>query len=282
MILRPFQLNDRIWIERCRDPKQNPFSALSFPSLFAWSKTYGLTIAANEGAFAIHSVHDKAFYCPCGSEDACTALVRQIEQTEEHPHIIYLTYEQAERFERDGWKIHLRDDLSEYLASTSALALRSGHASNSYKMKCRHFQQKFTYNAWMLGDADLPELKALAAGQLVDDRENKIGDLDVLNTELDMFHILSLEGLMIRTTEGKEAFILGFENSPGMFTMTMAKHDPSLPRETTAVLVHELSKRMDDRYPQINLEEDLGIKGLRQAKMLYSPLSQLKVYVAEK
>jgi hypothetical protein len=38
--------------------------------------------------------------------------------------------------------------------------------------------------------------------------------------------------------------------------------------------------RMKDKYALINLEEDLGLAGLRQAKILYSPVDRLNVYEA--
>ena len=65
-----------------------------------------------------------------------------------------------------------------------------------------------------------------------------------------------------------------------MFTMTMVKHSLSLPMLMTPVCVHELACMLADRYPYINIEEDLGLEGLRRAKQLYSPVKQLEVYEA--
>ena len=42
----------------------------------------------------------------------------------------------------------------------------------------------------------------------------------------------------------------------------------------------ELACQLSGRYRLINLEEDLGIAGLRQAKLLYSPVDRLNVYEA--
>jgi hypothetical protein len=62
--------------------------------------------------------------------------------------------------------------------------------------------------------------------------------------------------------------------------MTMVKYDLSLPPLMTPVCVHELACQLADRYPWINLEEDLGLEGLRRAKQLYSPIRQEEVYEA--
>jgi hypothetical protein len=49
---------------------------------------------------------------------------------------------------------------------------------------------------------------------------------------------------------------------------------------TDPALVHELACRLPEKYQLINLEEDLGLPGLRRAKLLYSPVDRLNVYEA--
>ena len=56
----------------------------------------------------------------------------------------------------------------------------------------------------------------------------------------------------------------------------------NLEREVTAVCIHEFARVLRDRYPLLNVEEDLGLDGLRQAKELLSPTDLLKVYEVRK
>ena len=60
----------------------------------------------------------------------------------------------------------------------------------------------------------------------------------------------------------------------------MTRRDSALPAEVVSVCVHEFAKMLADRYPLINIEEDLGLEGLRRAKTLYSPVDLMKVYEA--
>ena len=53
MDYRSITMEDRPWIERCRDPRKNPFTALSFTSLFTWSRDYGLEIGGDDDFFVI-------------------------------------------------------------------------------------------------------------------------------------------------------------------------------------------------------------------------------------
>ncbi len=277
---RPIELKDKPWMDACRDVRRNPFSALSFSSLYAWKNTYGFSVSGDEDFFAVYSQHDHAYYVPCGKKEKCLAFIEQMCREEKNPHFLYLTREQGEDLKRFGFHLILRDDLSEYIASTPALALTEGcHMSNSFKMKVRHFQRSVSYTVRLLTEAELPGMLDLARTAEAESR-GAMGDWNVLETELNAFQALGLWGIGLETADGRKAFLLGYQNTPEEFTMTMTKHDPSLPIQITAVLVHEMACRMKDKYALINLEEDLGLAGLRQAKILYSPVDRLNVYEA--
>ena len=48
------------------------------------------------------------------------------------------------------------------------------------------------------------------------------------------------------------------------------------------ILGMALALKLDGEYEYINLEEDLGLEGLRRAKALYSPVGRLEVYEASR
>ena len=114
--------------------------------------------------------------------------------------------------------------------------------------------------------------------RFLDAQEGTPADQLVLETELERFADLNLRGIVLTMPDGREAFILGYENTPSMFTMTMTRHDPTLPPETTAACIHRFAELLYRRYPLVNVEEDMGMDGLRRAKMLLSPVDLLKVY----
>ena len=74
---RPIELTDRAWVEACRDIRVNPFTALSFPSLYSWKDTYGFAIGGDADFFVIRSQHDKAYYCHCGDVHKCRAFIEE-------------------------------------------------------------------------------------------------------------------------------------------------------------------------------------------------------------
>ena len=276
MDYRPLTMEDRDRVDKCRNNQLNPFTALTFTSLFTWRKEYGLEIAGDADYFVIRSTHDEAYFCPCGDGEKCRAFMEELKPGER---VIYLTKEQAEAL-GSGWDIRLREDLSEYICATPALALKEGyHMSHSFKDKCRQYKKRHPYEVRKMTKADLPLIIDIARKWEEADPEGA-GDLQALEQEIQFYNDMTLNGVMITAENGEHAFIMGYENTPEMFTMTMVKHDLGLPLLMTPVCVHELACALVDKYPYINLEEDLGLEGLRRAKQLYSPIKQLEVYEA--
>ena len=168
-------------MEACRDIRANPFTALSFPSLYSWKDTYGLAIAGDADFFVVRSQHDQAYYCPCGDERKCRAFIEDVCGREKEPRFLYLTRDQGERMKKDGFFTLLRDDLSEYIASASAVALTQGHhITHSFRIKIHHFQRDTAYSVRFITEQDLPALRRFAREAA--DASSDMGDWNVVNT----------------------------------------------------------------------------------------------------
>lgn len=277
MVFRSLRLEDQAWITACRDVNEHPFTALSFASLYSWRVNYGFTVAGDRDFFVIHSEHDGGYYCPCGDPKKCRGFIDALEGPAK---LLYLTQTQAQELEGRGWSVRHRADLSEYILSTAAQALRAGHVSKSFRDKCHHFKNRLAYSTHAIGAADLPFLRASLRELRDDPRENAIGDFHVLSALIENYDALALRGLLLESGQRDFAYILGYENTPDSFTVSIGKHSPGLPPETPVVMIHELALMLDGEYPLLNLEEDLGLEGLRRAKELQSPVAHLEVYEA--
>jgi len=265
-------------MEACRDSGRHPFSALSFPTLYCWQEAYGFRVTGGGDWFAVHSEHDGCWYYPCGEKWQCKAFLRTVCESEEHPHFLYLTLQQAEELAKAGFRYLLRDDLSEYICSCHAMALEPGyHTSRSFREKIRKFQVQQPYQTRQVSETDLPRLREAA-------RRCSVGRPDdlALESELNAFTALGLRGLLMEIEDGRLAFVLGYPNTKREFVMSIARHEESAPREVTAVLLHEMARMLLGEVPLVNLEDDCGLAGLRRAKMLYSPVDRLNVYEAYK
>ena len=279
MLFRPLELSDRAWIEKCRNADVQPFSALTFPSLLTWAETYGMTIGGDEDFYVIRSQHDKAYYMPCGREDKCAAFMEETARTERPARFVYATEAQAEALEKRGWKHLYRADLSEYILSTPALALSPGFpVTHSFRYKCRHFSKISPYTVREISFEDEPRLRKIAADAALPSAPVGPGDELVLSFELSHLRELGFRGVLVETEEGPAAFFLGYERDQKIFTLTMFRREELISPDVTAVCIHEFAKVLLPQYPLIDIEEDLGLDGLRREKTLLSPVDLLKVY----
>ena len=279
LTFRPLTTEDLPWLRRCRDAEAHPFTALNAVSLITWAETYGLSVGGDEDFFVIRSRYDEGYYAPAGDPDKCEAFIEKTAGEEKPARFLYLTETEARRLALKGWKAHFRADLSEYIASSSSLAMAPGSfISESYRRKCRKFAKAFgRYRVTPVTAENMDRLRA-TADRYREARRSLPADQAVLETELEHYGDLNMKGILLTMPDGREAFILGYENIPGMFTMTMTRHDPTLPPEITTVCIHEFAALLQQKYPLINVEEDMGLEGLHQAKLLLSPVDFLKVY----
>lgn len=256
-----------------------PFSALSAVSLVTWAETFGLTVAGDDDFFVVHSRYDKGYYAPVGAPGRCAAFMEEMAEKEHPVRFVYMTEPDARALAAKGWNMLFRADLSEYVLSAPALSLAPGTViTESFHTKCRRFARQFGgYRVTPVTRENLGRLWEISE-RYRNAQDSLPSDQAVLETELTLFDLLNLQGMILTVPDGREAFILGYENTPEMFTMTMTRHDPSLPREITAVCIHEFASLLPSRWPLINVEEDMGLDGLRRAKQLLSPVDLLKVY----
>ena len=276
---RPLLPEDLPWLNRCRDASAHPFTALTGTSLITWARTYGLTVAGDDDFFVIYSRHDDGYYAPVGHPEKCAAFMERAAAEEKNARFVYVKETDAQALAGKGWGVHFRADLSEYITSSAGLAMAPGSSvSESFCRKCRKFSRAFgKYRITPVSAENLDSLWDIA--ELYRNAQDSMPmDQAVLETELEHFEELNLQGIILTLPDGREAFMLGYENTPEMFTLTMTRHDPEMPPEITAVCIHEFASLLCRRYPLINVEEDMGLDGLRRSKLLLSPVDLLKVY----
>ena len=269
-------------MEACLETARQPFTALTFPSLATWTETYETEIAGDADFFVVRSRHDKGYYMPCGKADKCLAFMEERARKENPVRFVYVPEAMTKPLEDNGWSILYRGDLSEYIVNTAALAQAEGlFVTHSYRHKVRGFAKTTPYTAREITPADIPLLRQIRDGAAAVTDAAGPSDRAVLEFEIEHFTELGFRGVIIESGEGA-AFLFGYEQGPGVFTATMMRWEAGLPKTAGMVCLHELCRILRNDYPRINVEEDLGLGGLRTEKTLLSPVDLLKVYEAMK
>ena len=271
MTFREIRLEDRDRIEKIRSASGLPYTAYAFPALFAWREAYGLTIALEDDFFVIHSEEYGGYFRPCGERGRCYAYMK------ERPESFFFLTEEESRFTW-GRECEEDRDLNEYICSTKALSLIEGETTPNYRRRLRKFCRSCRYDTEIISDRHRGEMEEILTAWEQEPDAGGREDLDALRELVSHREALGITGLFLRTESGERAFIMGYENLPDQYTMTGFLCDETLPRETICACVHELAKWVSGTYPYCNLEEDLGLTGLRQAKSYYAPLYYQRVF----
>lgn len=256
-------------------------TVLSFPAAFSWMTTFGLTIDGDEQYYVIRSEADNAFYYPVGEQSACRNCVRRLLSGSGCLKFIYVPEQELTWLEELGFEIRCEPDTSEYVYSSASLALLDRKSGKNYREKVRHFSRDYQWTVQpLLFPRDEQLLKELTdeweRTYLLTPTEDRL----VLYSCAEYPLQLDLSGIYIKTQDGEWAFLLGYPSTPEIFDFTIIKYSPDLSRNVVPACLCEAAKRLCDTYPYINLEDDLGVPGLRTMKKLYRPVFLLNSYSA--
>ena len=195
-------------------------------------------------------------------------------------------WRQSARFswqeDRDGW---------DYLYDVNRLADLGGKKLHAKRNHIHRFDEQFP--DWLfepITPANIPECleleRAWSARRQLDEPETGEETLSeetiAVIEALYQMESLALEGGLIRAGGRPVAFSLGSLTTPACFDVHFEKADGDI-QGAYAVINREMARMVRDRHPQVkwlNREDDLGLEGLRKAKLSYYPDILLEKFTA--
>lgn len=177
------------------------------------------------------------------------------------------------------FRIHSDRDSQDYVYDINALADLSGRKYHSKKNHYNRFRETYPdYKTEPLSESNLSAVK-----QLVEDwykirlKEAPESDFQMehaaLTKALCHFKELEMEGLVLRNETDIFAVTLGSRANHNTFDVHFEKARGGIDGAYTAINC-EFAKYIREKYPEVqflNREEDMGIEGLRKAKLSYRP-----------
>ena len=98
-----------------------------------------------------------------------------------------------------------------------------------------------------------------------------------INLAFSNYESLDLTGGALSAEGSLKGFILGSPINKGTVSVHFSYGDPSV-RGTSQMLFHEAANKVFSSFEFMNLEQDLGIPGLRRSKLSYHPLKLEKKF----
>ncbi len=269
-LFHPLQKSDYSRIHQLRDLTSPSLTATSEKSIFSWQNYYGFTGYDGGDFFLVYSSSLHRFLYPFGHAEHGLAFIHNLDWPQNENNFAYLNAEQAAYLHEENYHVYADRDASEYIYETEALALISGNISPNFKRKCRKFSMKYPYTVRTIDQDWL-------GNRIYDAFEIQLPEVSHM-----LAHYIDYEmsGIEIQY-QNEHAFIFGYENTPDTFTMTGADYTEGFGPSAVAACIYELAQRLNGRYRYINLEEDMGIEGLRRMKQLYLPVFILEAYHAD-
>ena len=255
-------------------------------NLLVWQKKYANMFALRDGMLFIKSggIELETYRIPFGVD-----LKKGFELLRQHTGQQYpsMWIQQGERYldfkllYGEYYEFIPQRDAFDYVYLQSDLATLSGKKYHSKRNHILAFSKKYDWKSEIITEQNIPKIlecmeKWYEANAEKTDELMKT-EKEGIHFMLDNMQVLGIKGMAIFVDDKVVAFTLGSPINRDVFDVHIEK---ALPEYATAyaVINNEFAKALSD-YKYINREDDLGIEGLRKAKLSYKPHILLKKYL---
>ena len=265
----------------CGDPRGCEYS---FVNMSIWGRQY---LAEAHGCMVVFSQFNRrtVYPFPVGSGDVKAALEAVMADARERGipcRITGMLEEDCRMLETlfpGKFRFHSDRDSFDYVYDIHDLADLKGRKYQRKRNHCNRFRQEFpNYEVQPITEALIPQVRELSQlwyRQKLE--ENPQGDYHMekaaLTRALDHYTALGLEGLVLRIGEEIVAFTMGSFQCCNIidvhFEKALSQAEGAYP-----VINFEFARYLREKYPQVqylNREDDMGLEGLRKAKLSYCP-----------
>ncbi len=258
----------------------------SFPNLFLWHGDILNKYLIYQDALIIKTQDkDKVLYrLPIGSNFNSVMELLRDPQTKNLPDFYCYEGETFKNFRKqygDEFEILECRDEFEYIYKSEDLINLSGKKFHSKRNHISSFSKKYNWRYERITEQNIDKVNECAKKWYLENAEKSDDSLSIDKNEsktlIKNMESLDLVGGAIFVDEEVVAFTIGTSINDRIFDIMVEK---ALPEFATAyaVINREFAKNELFGYEFINREDDMGIEGLRKAKLSYKPEILLKKY----
>lgn len=264
-------------------------SELTFTNLFIWRNYYQFQISLVKGFLTLlaHPPGTTPFFFPALGEGDIQSWAREcltfLKNQGFPPRLARLPESFSKEFPFfPGLTAHLDRDNSDYVYRTKNLIRLSGNKYHTLKNHMNRFTKNYSWEYRPL----TPEL----IGECLNLQEewcrlkqclespSLLSEEQAIIEALKHIDLLKYKGGVIQIQGKVEAFTLGELLNPETVVIHIEKANPEIPGLYTVIQQQFLEKEWKN-IPYVNREQDLGIEGLRKAKISYHPEFMVNKYI---
>lgn len=293
---KPITIDDKEIITSFTMPSDYRNCDFSFANMCSWRFFYDSEYAVAGGflliRFWIEEKSRLAYMMPIGQGDLSHAISLLEEDSLRHGHPLCMlgvtpdAKEELEKILSNQFYYISERNYFDYIYNREDLILLKGKKYQSKRNHINNFKKQYTYEYISITPDIVAqclelECKWLRANHTEEDDEELTDERRSLTYDLRHFENLGLMGGAIRVDNQIVAFSLGAPINHNTFGVHVEKADIHYDGVFT-LINQEFASHLPEQYLYINREEDLGIAGLRQAKMSYNPAILLEKYAVVK
>ena len=265
---------------------------LSFSNLCSWRFLYDTQFAVVDNflVFKFWAGEQLAYMMPVGTGDLKAVLWELIEDArKENQHFCMLGVCSNMRADLEAilpeqFTFTEDRDYADYIYLRSDLSTLKGKKFQAKRNHINRFRNTYPdYEYTPITPDRIQECLDLEAEWCkvnnCDQQEGTGNERRALIYALHNFEALGLTGGILNVNGKIVAFTFGMPINHETFGVHVEKADTSI-EGAYAMINYEFANRIPEQYIYINREEDLGIEGLRKAKLSYQPATILEKYMA--
>lgn len=288
------EAEDEDWINSCIAVSGTMASDASFANIYLLRNKYSTKISRYKD-FIIRKYSGKGARCgytfPLGKGDVAKALAeieKDAKECGERLQFAFVTEEQKEVLEnampaRFCYSSDVGD--SDYIYLRSELASLSGKAFHKKKNHFSKFVRTYPdYKYYEIGACNIYDAQKVADAwyyeHLQDEDASQLAEYKAIKEALDNFEELGLIGGIIYVNDSPCAMTIASKINENTVDVHFEKAVGEYALNGGYAAINKLFSEKLDGVTWLNREEDIGIEGLRKAKLSYRPKIMLKKYSA--
>lgn len=288
------EAEDEDWINRCIAVSGTMASDASFANIYLLRNKYSTKISRYKD-FIIRKYSGKGARCgytfPLGKGDVTKALAeieKDAKECGERLQFAFVTEEQKEVLEnampaRFCYSSDAGD--SDYIYLRSELASLSGKAFHKKKNHFSKFVRTYPdYKYYEIGACNIYDAQKVADAwyyeHLQDEDASQLAEYKAIKEALENFEELGLIGGIIYVNDSPCAMTIASKINENTVDVHFEKAVGEYALNGGYAAINKLFSEKLDGVTWLNREEDIGIEGLRKAKLSYRPKIMLKKYSA--
>ena len=268
---------------RVSPPKISEFT---FTNLYAWRHIYKFSLSDLNGSIILRTDEFAAprFFTPIGKGDVKTAIEKILGYT--GGSFMRVPDETKTLFEGDDSSNFEPDpDNFDYIYRTEDLVKLPGKKYDGKRNLIKKFRSTHEHEYIVLDGSNAKSVLDFEdAWCSIKDCDNVTGlynEREALREIISNFASFKLAGGAIKTEGMVRAVAISERLNDDTLVMHILKADPNIVG-LYQVMMNEFLSREGGVFKFVNLEQDLGVEGLRKSKLSYHPVEMIKKYTLTK